>query len=84
MDACVSVPMRMVLAKTDVKSLPTVSCLRVHATRSSYQVDIILAACRKERWYSTLSYRSDSLAILIKNAAVHHQPTLAGGARLHF
>ena len=43
------VPVRMVLAKTDVKNLPAVSCLCVHAARSSYQADIILAACREER-----------------------------------
>ena len=46
-DASVSVPVRMVLAKTDVKNLPAVSGLCVHAARSSYQADIILAACRK-------------------------------------
>ena len=46
-DAYVSVPVRMVLAKTDVKHLPAVSCLCVHAARSSYKADIILAACRK-------------------------------------
>ena len=46
-DAYVSVPVRMVLAKTDVKHLPAVSSLCVHAARSSYQADIILAACRK-------------------------------------
>ena len=33
-DAYVSVPVRMVLAKTDVKILPAVSCLCVHAARS--------------------------------------------------
>ena len=68
-DAYVSVPVRMVLAKTDVNILPAVSCLCVHAARSPYQADIILAACRKERWYS-ISFTS------------YH--TLAGGARLNF
>ena len=38
-DAYVSVPVRMVF---DVKDLPAVSCLCLHATRSSYQADIIL------------------------------------------
>ena len=62
--AYVSVPVCMVLAKTDVKILPAVSCPCVLAARSSYQENILLAACRKELWYSTLSYRSHSLAII--------------------
>ena len=44
-----AVPLRMVLAKTDVNILHAVSCLCVHAVRSSCQAYIILAACRKER-----------------------------------
>ena len=61
MDAYVSVPVRMVFAKTDVKILPAVS---LHAACSSYQADIILAACRKEQCYRTLTYRSHALAII--------------------
>ena len=48
----VSVPVRMVLAKTDVKKFPAVSCLCVHAARSSYQTDIIVPASRKVLRYS--------------------------------
>ena len=58
-DASVSVPVRMVLAKTDVKNLPAMSCLCVHAARSSYQVDIILGSNG-----GIVSYRSHSLAII--------------------
>ena len=48
------------------KLFPAVSCLCVHAVSAccSYQTDIILAACRKVRWYSSLSYRSHSLALI--------------------
>ena len=50
LDAYVSVPVSMVLAKTDMEILPAVSCLCVPAARSSYQADIIVAASRKVLW----------------------------------